>query len=56
MHPYLKQNCSKQSSSSNSDICYVKKLGFVLLDYADPTLIRSLLSNNKCVHDYVNDM
>lgn len=51
MHPYLKQNCSKQSSSSNSDICYVKKLGFVLLDYADPTLIRSLLSNNRCVND-----
>ena len=48
MHPYLKRDCSKQSSSSNSDICYVKKLGFLLLDFADPNLIRSLLSNNRC--------
>jgi len=48
MHPYLKRDCSKQSSSSNSEICYVKKLGFLLLDFADPNLIRSLLSNNRC--------
>ena len=48
MHPYLKRDCSKQSSSSNNDICYVKKLGFLLLDFAEPNLIRTLLSNNRC--------
>lgn len=48
MHPYLKRDCSKQSSSSNNDICYVKKMGFLLLDFAEPNLIRSLLSNNRC--------
>ena len=48
IHPYLKSYCSKQSSSSNNDICYVKKLGFILLDFADPNLIRTLLSNNRC--------
>ena len=48
MHSYLKNDCVKKNSKSNHSICYVKRMGFVLLDFANPTLVRGLLSNNRC--------
>ena len=50
MHSYLKNHCVKQQSSRNNEICYVKRMGFVLVDFSNPELIRGLLSNNRCTN------
>jgi hypothetical protein len=48
MHPYLKRECVQMECVSDEGMCYVKRLGFVLVDFANEGLIRKLLSNNIC--------
>lgn len=48
MHPYLKRECVQMECVSDEGMCYVKRLGFVLVDFANESLIRKLLSNNIC--------
>jgi len=48
MHPYLKRECVQMECVTDDGMCYVKRLGFVLVDFANEGLIRKLLSNNIC--------
>jgi hypothetical protein len=48
MHPYLKNECVQKECITDEGMCYVKRLGFVLLDFANEDLVRCLLTNNLC--------
>ena len=48
MHPYLKKEYVQMECATDDGMCYVKRLGFVLLDFANEGLVRRLLTNNWC--------
>lgn len=48
MHPYLKSECSQSECITDKGMCYVNRMGFALLDFANESLVRKLLSNNWC--------
>ena len=48
MKSYLENECVRMDSSTEDDMCYVKRLGFLMLDFADDTLVKQLLTNNLC--------
>tara|TARA_B110000483_G_C18188690_1_gene540051 strand:+ start:1856 stop:3049 length:1194 start_codon:yes stop_codon:yes gene_type:complete len=48
MHPYLKKECIQKECFTDEGMCYVKRLGFVMLDFANEGVVRNLLTNNLC--------